>query len=131
MEREKKKKVEKPEVVEGLLPVDATQVIEGEETEVKWRKVGGGTFRMGSGRIIKPNQVFSAKPSEVPAGARKFVVQLSKVSDDEIATPVNLTYSLQVKSPGWYDIVDGLGKVINEKAMRQEQAKAMLLSLGA
>jgi len=121
---------EELEVMKGVIPINGTQVIEDEEAEVRWRKIGGGTFRMGSGRIIKPNQTFLAKLSEIPDGVKKFVVQLSKVEEIVDPIPVALTYNLQVKSPGWYDIVDGLGKVINEKAMRQEQAKAMLLSLG-
>jgi len=30
------------------------------DPEILWKKIGGGTFRMASGRIIKPNQTFRA-----------------------------------------------------------------------
>jgi hypothetical protein len=102
-----------------------------EEVAVRWRKIGGGTFRMASGRIIKPNQVFHAKPSEVPQGLRQFIIQLSGEMPDQENGPVVVPqkYSLQTRSPGWYDILDSQGKVINENALRQTQAREMLKSL--
>jgi hypothetical protein len=50
--------------------------------KLKWRKVGGGSFRMASGRIIKPNEVFHARVEDIPAPFRDMVVQL----EDEEAT---------------------------------------------
>ena len=117
-------KEEKPSIV--LPKIEDTE----EEAQVRFRKIGGGTFRMASGRIIKPNQTFTAKPSEIPQGARRFVVPLTG-SYAEVDNPkrVELKYSLRVRSPGWYDIVDGEGKVINENALREAQAREMLKSL--
>lgn len=48
-----------------------------ESTKVKWRKIGGGSFRLG-GRIIKPNEIFSASPDEIPELFLKFLVKLEK-----------------------------------------------------
>ena len=42
----------------------------------KWKKTGRGSFRMANGKIIKPNQVFSAKESEIPAGFRNLVIRM-------------------------------------------------------
>lgn len=117
---------EEPNIVLPEIKGDA----EDEEELMRFRKIGGGTFRMASGKIIKPNQVFTAKASEIPQGARKFVIALSG-SFEEAETPkrADLKYSLRVRSPGWYDIVDGEGKVINETALREAQAREMLKSL--
>lgn len=102
---------------------------EDREGMVRWRKTGGGTFRMGNGKIIKPNQVFWAKPEDIPEGFRDVIVPLTEVPAD---TPVEFTetkYELQARSPGWYDIVDGQGKVLNESAMREDKAREMITSL--
>lgn len=44
--------------------------------KLRWIKRGGGSFRMGDGRIIKPNQKFLAALEEIPAGFRDVVVQI-------------------------------------------------------
>ena len=54
-----------------------------ERTKVKWRKIGGGNFRLGK-KIIKPNEVFSASPDEIPQMFMKFLVQLEQAPDEPI-----------------------------------------------
>lgn len=46
------------------------------ETLPKWKKTGRGSFRMANGKIIKPNQVFFAKESEIPASFRNLVIRM-------------------------------------------------------
>jgi len=51
----------------------------GKETpKVKWRKIGGGILRLGN-RVIKPNQVFSASPDEIPESFATFVERVEFV----------------------------------------------------
>lgn len=114
---------------EGPSTASPSEVVE-EEASVRFRKIGGGTLRLASGRIIKPNQVFSARASEISQSARKFVVPLTG-NFQEVDSPkrVEQKYTLHVRAPGWYDILDGEGKVINENALREAQAREMLKSL--
>lgn len=97
---------------------------------VRWRKTGGGSFRMGNGRIIKPNQVFWAAPEDIPKAFRDVVIPLTKVPPpDPVPEAVAPQYEIQSHSPGWYDIVDGQGKVVNERALRRAEADDMLAAL--
>jgi hypothetical protein len=111
----------------GVEPVDTTDPT-GEL--IRWRKKGGGTFRLTSGKIIKPNQVFSARMDEIPELVRKqFVEQLTGDPDSGPVKVAEANYTLRVKSPGWFDIVDSSGKKMNERAMRQVDARKMIEGL--
>lgn len=103
-----------------------------ENKRIRWRKIGGGTFRMGKGRIIKPNQVFRARPSEIPEGFRDVVVPIDDVGTEEpeVVTPQSPAYEIRQRSVGWYDVINvSTGKVINERALRKSDAEALLASL--
>jgi len=102
------------------------KVQDHEEGAVRWRKVGGGSFRMRNGKIIKPNQVFWATPEEVPMGFRDTIIPLSELPEEKPTEIIYPTYQIQVRTPGWFDIVDQAGKVINEQALREDKAKEML-----
>ena len=66
-----------------------------ERTKVKWRKIGGGNFRLGK-RIIKPNEVFLASPDELPQLFMKFLVKLEQ--DPEEPVIVRTKKKFEVKS---------------------------------
>ena len=107
---------------------------ENDQPEIlRWRKTGGGTFRMGNGKIIKPNQVFSATVEDIPEGFRHMIVPADG-SVDEVDQPLEITqeiYAIRSASPGWYNVVDSQEKVINEKMLRQDAAKELVQSLTA
>ena len=114
------------EVLKSVAPDNGT----GEEPEkLRWRKIGGGTFRMANGKIIKPNQVFSAAIEDIPEGFRKIVVPLSQLPDEVSLVVDSGKYEVQAASPGWYNVIDAQGKVINEKSLRQAAAKELIESL--
>ena len=102
----------------------------------KWRKIGGGALRMPN-RIIKPNQVFEATELEIPNSFMKSLVKLGVVSttvkkdefegEDEISKQSK--YSLRHRGGPWWNIIDSYEKVVNEKALRKEDADALLVSL--
>lgn len=102
---------------------------EPEEDAIRWRKTGGGSFRMANGKIIKQNQVFWARLDEVPEGFRDVIVPLSELPEEKPVEVVNPGYQIQARSPGWFDIVDQFGKMMNEQALRADKAKEMLESL--
>lgn len=105
---------------------------------VKWQKNGGGFFVIPGKQIIKPGQVFWAFPEEIPAAFRDQVVpvdqteakKLEPTPDAEIPAAEPL-YTIKARTEGgtWYDIVDGNGKVLNEKALHKDKAEKYLKSL--
>jgi len=88
---------------------------------IRWKKVGGGSFRMGN-QIIKPGQVFSARLIDIPEGSRDIIVPVDKLPADikEDIKAVDAAYSIKHRSGKWYDVVNTNGKVINEKANSTE-----------
>ena len=106
------------------VPVDTEK-----EERVKWKKVGGGTFRMASGKIIKQNQTFWARIDDVPIGFRDTIVPLTELPEEKPLDVVNSEYRIESRGVGWYNILDGQGKVINENALREDKAKELLASL--
>ena len=111
------------------------EILEEEEKEIWWRKTGGGTHylkKMGkSPKPIKPNQRFKAKPSEIPEGIRDIIIPLENLPEEKPVAVTPAGYFLKYKGSGWYDVVDGDDKPMNEKSLRQDDAKALLESLKA
>jgi hypothetical protein len=97
--------------------------------KIKWKKLGGGSFRMASGRIIKPNQIFEAAPEEIPMGFRDVVVPVDTIPEPPALEVVPGGYRVMSRGPGWYDVVDAHGKVVNEGALRQADAQKLLEDL--
>lgn len=104
----------------------------------QWIKQGGGTFRMKNGRIIKPMQKFSALESEIPEAFRDTIKELplqtvtiidnqkQEISDKDVNTP---ELQIQERSPGWFDVIDKDGKKVNEQALKEPEAEAMIEAL--
>lgn len=113
-----------------------------ESKEIRWRKIGGGSLRYIRGRIIKPNEVFTARPEEVPLAFRKQVVALEDIPE-AVIEPVQPfsarkredtkkeAYKAQERpTGGWWDVVNSVsGKVINEKGLREDAAKKLVEEL--
>jgi len=106
--------------------------------KVRWRKVGGGSFRMANGKIIKPNQVFSAAPEEIPKGFRDVIVSLEDIPAEQMdlpvepKVPVEELYTVRSRGIGWYDVVNTqTDKAMNERALRAAEAEALFKELTA
>lgn len=91
---------------------------------IQWRNKGG-TFRM-PGKIIKPNQTFWAKEHEVPQAFRDVIIPVNPIPESSGVTVATAGYRLREKSAGLFDIVDGQGKILNEKALPKEEAQVIL-----
>lgn len=104
---------------------------ENNDGKVWWRKLGSGSFTMGNGKIVKPNERFRAKPEDIPNNFRDVVIPLDQLPEEKppVTQPLDQQYKIETKSPGWYNIVDVNGKIINEKALRDHEAKEMLVGL--
>lgn len=127
--------MERTKKLEDLSKVELTKVVEEAaliDPILKWKKSSSGTFYMRGNRIIKPNEVFSARESEIPKGFRDVVVCLEpeKLSSSitgeaarfEVLKPV---YEVKMRSIGWYDVVNEYGKPINEKPLRKADAEKL------
>jgi len=103
-----------------------------------WRKIGGGSLHIridGKMKIIKENQKFPARAEEIPQVFRDVIkplnhVELENVEKKQQSIDVKkLKYTVKSKGGGWFDVVDASGKVVNEKALRQEAADKLVKDL--
>ncbi len=100
---------------------------------IRWRKTGGGALYLHR-KIIKPGQVFTARPSEISKAFRDTVIPLEEIPAEAPPPPLEITkadYSVKPrgKSKSWFDVVDSKGKVVNEKALTKEIAEKLVQDL--
>lgn len=108
------------------------EVSKVEDTRIRWKKVGGGSFRWNR-RIIKSGEVFLANVEDIPKGFRDQIIPLDSIKE-KVATPIVAVKSVyEIKSRGksksLFDVVDGNGKVLNEKALSKEVADKLVKDL--
>jgi len=137
MKRTKKSKAEK---VEPIVDPDGfdekekdfeTDPVDVQEPEIWFRKTGAGSFRTKNGTIIKPNQKFKAKPSDIPSGFRDLIHPLDDITEDAALPELTKSrFEVISKGAGWFDVVNiSSGKAMNEKGLRVQAAKDLLESL--
>ena len=102
-----------------------------DEPVLWWRKVGGGSLRLRDpNRIIKPNQKFQAKESEIPSTFRNSIIPIGEHLDPDPPLQVaNPGYTVKHAGGGWYVIEDAFGKQVTENKMRKPEADARLVEL--
>jgi len=109
-----------------------------EKGTVRWVKTGGGSFAAtiaGRRMMIKPGQEFSAKPEEIPTAFRDVVVPVDNTELAEVEASADsvdvtkLTYTIEPRGGGYYNVLDSEGKIINEKALRKGAAEELISSL--
>lgn len=101
--------------------------------KVLYRKLGGGTFRTKTGKIVKPRENFRAYPEDIPAAFKDVIVpvepeelQQALVKEEKEKTEMNATkYEVKERSPGWFDVVNSEGKAVNESALRKQEAEEL------
>jgi hypothetical protein len=140
---ERIKKIDKEE--NPVIPI--IPEVNPDEGKVRFKKVGGGSLRL-KNRIIKSGQVFTAFPSDIPKSFRDVVIVVGGTIDgktvnwkdepvkdkEPVIPPEQITkpeYTIQLrgKSNTWYDVVDGKGKVLNEKGLTKEVAEKFVENL--
>ena len=125
----------------GTTPVGSVEFGQQEEVktepiQLKWKKTGGGSFRLASGKIIKPNQIFEATIEEIPKSFRDVVICLDEIAKKEIkkndVLPQSVQYEVRPRSSQgtWFDLINmTTGKPINENALRKADAEKMKIDL--
>jgi len=130
MERTRGKTVNPEKAGQSKALPDSPEKEDPGDGKVKWRKVGGGTFRMSKNRIIKPNQVFMARLDEIPKQFRDVIVPVTPLPPEEVLKTVDQKYTVKAdKTPGWYNVFDGRGKQVNERRMKQDDAASLVAAL--
>jgi len=95
---------------------------------IRWKKIGGGPLYF-KNRIIKPGQVFTARPSEISKAFRDVIIAQDEIKS-EVVPPIEVIkgeYSVKPrgKSKIWFDVVNAKDKVVNEKALTKESAEKL------
>lgn len=114
--------------------------------ELKWWRNKGGTFRLNKKRVIKPNQTFQARESEIAPAFRDIIVPVVPRSTAPVEAPVPPVRGDKVRpsrvppaplapvevvkseyravkdeATGHWHIVDSQEKVITEQPIADEQ----------
>lgn len=102
--------------------------------KVKWfQKIGGGSFRLRTGKIVKPNERFRALESDVPKAFKDVLIEVEPSAPQQekpsVAKVPSMKYSLQEPSKGWYNVINENGKPMNEKALRKSAAEDLMAEL--
>jgi len=73
--------------------------------------------------VVKPEVELAAEPE-------KPVRQIfPRRSFSQVNTSVFNNYSLRERSPGWFDVIDSTGKVVNEQPQTEQEAKDLIKRL--
>ena len=102
-----------------------------ENGAILWKKSGRGSFRLFSGKIIKPNQTFHASLDEIPLPFRDVIIPVKELPSEEIIVPLKtLPPRYVIKEKGEkFVIEDSRGKSINEGLLSKEKAERFIEEL--
>lgn len=110
------------------------------DQKIRFRKIGGGSHLMtinGRKVFIKENQVFSAYPFEIPESFRDLIVPVDEgtyeaIKEKEATPPPDAKlpeYFVKHRGGGWWNVVGADNKVLNEKALKKEEAEKFIENL--
>jgi len=126
----RKKAKKEPEVTTSMTEVVTPQIVVAPPGICTWRKKEGGTFRLKNGRKIKPNETFTAYPSEIPIAFRdlfELVEGNAEATERVITAPSK--FVIGEREDGLFDVVDPDGKCINDVPMAKEDAEKLYIVL--
>lgn len=92
----------------------------------RWRKTGGGSMTLSTGREVQSGEVFRASEHEIPGGAFDLVERVDPEPSPEPEEPPKTNLEVRPKGGGWYDVVNReTGEAINKKSLRHDEAAAL------
>ena len=109
--------------------------VKTDQEKRQYQKIGGGSLRLTTGKIIKPNQKFWATKSQIPKNAFDLIIPVDGLPvetspEEEVVDAVDQVYTVKSRGTGgWYDIVDQNDKVVNEKALKKDDAEQLIKEL--
>lgn len=103
---------------------------------VKFKKIGGGSMRLKDGRRIKPQEVFSAEPSDVPnmdlvekVEKTNAIKRKGREKEETVEKAPQVYYKKKRETSSYWDVFSKDGKQVNEKALTEAKADELLSSL--
>ena len=108
----------------------------GFRPKLRYQKLGAGSIPLFNS-LIKPNQVISAYPEDIPARYKDILVCIDSTEmqewakkESEKALEKEFLYELVEKTHGWWEVVNReTKKAINEKSLRKADAETLRDSL--
>lgn len=99
--------------------------IKKEDTRLKYKKESGGIHFHSDGQVVKKGEILYAHPHELSDVVKAGFTCLS--NEPSYNDMPSMKLQIKARGNGWYDIVDSTtGNVLNERALRPEEAKAFL-----
>lgn len=100
---------------------------------IRWRKVGGGSFRMGD-TVVNSGEVLVAAKEEIPPAFRMSFVPLEEIpveEEERILSPVYVVVPSERRpGGGWFEVLEKTsGKIMNENPLRKKKAEALVEEL--
>lgn len=135
MERKSKKEDYTTSVKDVIVPVQESKAALDEPPVIQWRKNGPGSLRLKTGKIVKQNEIFWAKESDVSPAFRKCIVPVDPntyIAEKEkplVIEKATYTIATSKADKGKFDVVNHAGKVINEKPLSLEEAEDLVGAL--
>jgi len=135
---EEVKKEEKAEVKKEE-KVDERNLRKGTKIQLRYKKIGGSSMRLcNPKRIIKPGQVFTAYPSDIPTAFADLVqcldddaVQKLVIEEKPFHVKEEL-YTIGELTPGGWHVLNGkTKKPLQDKPMSKEDATVLMNSLNS
>jgi hypothetical protein len=106
---------------------------------IRWKKIGGGSLTL-LGKFIKPNDIFTAYPHQIPKQFRDVIIPLDEIREQSVpkVEPIKTTYKVVPRgaSKSMFDVVneavtneEGIPKRINDKPLTKEVAEQLIQDL--
>ena len=104
---------------------------------IRWRKIGGGTLRLKSGKRVKKGEIFSARAIDIPKSFRDTIIPLDPTAEGLVMkeeAPIEVEapkYTIRPDEidPKTFEVVDSNGKVVSEGYLTEKEAKALIRQL--
>jgi len=107
--------------------------------KIRWKKIGGGSLTL-LGKFIKPGDIFTAYPHQIPKVFRDVIVPLDEIKSEAapVVEPVKTLYTIVPRgaSKSLFDVIneavldeEGKPKRINEKALTKAVAEQLIQDL--
>jgi len=79
-------------------------------------------------KVYKPGDTFEM--DHIPEGFRDLIKPINgEAKQDQLLEVAKPEYTVKSRAPGWYDVLAPNGKKVNEKALKLDEAKALVESL--
>jgi hypothetical protein len=122
------------------IPDDVSEIKQNELFKVKIWKNNGGPFYLTDStaetkrtrrKIIKTNERFKAREIDIPDAFRDNIqltdgsIAVKRIEDSIKKAKTTPVYTIESRGGGWYNVIDGQGKIVNDKALKSEDAKQL------